>query len=207
MDDRNLDHLLDDAARTYRVPGEVPFDAIWNRVEEEAFQRPTAARFNQWKLVAGVMAASLLVGVFAGRWSVRESDDHPRTAQGRSGASTRPAEFQQATEEYLGQTVVMLASFAQNRSSDRPNQRLNEGLVTQAADLLSTTRLLIDSPVGSDPRMKKLLQDLELVFAQVARLQGARPRDELRLINNALEARDLVPRIRSAAADYAAGDH
>jgi t-SNARE complex subunit (syntaxin) len=55
--------------------------------------------------------------------------------------------------------------------------------------------------------MKDLLEDLELVLAQVARLQSQRPGEAITLINEALEERDVVPRIRSAVADLSGSDH
>ena len=46
MDDNRLDELLTDAVHTYRPPPEAPLDAIWSRVEAEAFARavPRSAR-------------------------------------------------------------------------------------------------------------------------------------------------------------------
>ena len=83
----------------------------------------------------------------------------------------------------------------------------DEKLTEQARQLLGTTRLLLDSPVGQEQRMKDLLEDLELVLAQVARLQPQRPGEALTMINEALEERDVVPRIRSAVADLSGSDH
>src|SRR5437868_4037942 len=73
----------------------------------------------------------------------------------------------------------------------------------------SRPRLLLDSPAALDPELKGLLDDLELVLAQIARLP-ARPRggrdasrSELELITRSLEQHDVVPRLRSAAAGLA----
>ena len=71
----------------------------------------------------------------------------------------------------------------------------------EGARLLTTTRLLLDSSVGGDPRLRNLLQDLELVLAQVSRLEPHHRQDEMQFIETALDANDLVPRLRSAAAD------
>ena len=67
----------------------------------------------------------------------------------------------------------------------------------------SVTGIRVASREEADIAMKKLLQDLELVLAQVARLPKSRQQDEMSLITNALEERDLVPRLRSAVADLA----
>jgi hypothetical protein len=75
--------------------------------------------------------------------------------------------YRQATTEYLGQTVALLASLPAAARDGQPDARF----VTQAGELLSTTRLLLDSPAAaSDPRLKNLLEDLELVLAQLSRL-------------------------------------
>ena len=66
-------------------------------------------------------------------------------------------------------------------------------------DVLTSTRLLLDSPAGDDPRLRALLDDLELVLVQVIQLSGAPlEADERALIDRALEERDLLPRIRTA---------
>jgi len=65
--------------------------------------------------------------------------------------------------------------------------------------VLSSTRLLLDSPAGDDAALRPLLNDLELVLVQIIRLSGA-PLDanDRALIDDALRARDLLPRIRTA---------
>ena len=68
-----------------------------------------------------------------------------------------------------------------------------------ARDVLSSTRLLLDSPAGRDPQMHTLFTDLELILAQIVQLSGtplqARERE---LIEDAMRDRELLPRIRSA---------
>ena len=53
--------------------------------------------------------------------------------------------------------------------------------------------------------MHDLLEDLELVLAQVVRLQNdSTSHTELDLIRRALEQRDVIPRLRTAVADISA---
>jgi hypothetical protein len=52
--------------------------------------------------------------------------------------------------------------------------------------------------------MRDLLEDLELVLAQVVRLRSNASRTELDIINRALEQRDVIPRLRTAVADISA---
>jgi hypothetical protein len=84
--------------------------------------------------------------------------------------------------------------------------RANEPYMGRAHDLLLTTRLLLDSPASADPRFRTLLEDLELVLAQVVRLQSAESSEELEIIRQALEQRDVLPRLRSAVANISADD-
>jgi hypothetical protein len=65
--------------------------------------------------------------------------------------------------------------------------------------VLSSTRLLIDSPAGRDPQMRTLFTDLELVLAQIVQLSGTPLQaSERELIDRAMRDRDLLPRLRSA---------
>jgi hypothetical protein len=208
MDDKQLDELLSDAVRTYRTPPEAPLDAIWSRVEAEAFAAKPETRSPGWRVFAGAIAATLVLGVLLGRATAEHGVSVPMTAAAirtpaRLASNSTGDAYQQQTEEFLGRTAVLLAALPTN---GRPGVN-DEQLSQQARQLLGTTRLLLDSPVGHEQRMKDLLEDLELVLAQVARLQPQRPGEALTLINEALEERDVVPRIRSAVADLSMGDH
>jgi hypothetical protein len=206
MDDKRLDQLLEDAARTYRVPPEPPFDSMWARVEREAFNRPARRLVPGWRIFAAGVAASLLIGVVAGRMTVRATGDAPFPLSPRSVALTpvtNNAPYQRATEEFLGRTALLLAALPADGKGAAARQQLSG----QASQLLTTTRLLLDSPVGTDARMKQLLEDLELVLAQVSRLPAQRNTTDLTLIAQTLEERDLVPRIRSAVVDLTGNDY
>ncbi|MFI5233656.1 MAG: hypothetical protein ACHQSE_14205 [Gemmatimonadales bacterium] len=206
MDDNKLDELLADAVRSYRPPPAAPLDAIWDRVEAEAFAPRISRRSPGWMTFGGAIAATLLFGVLIGRaTATRGTVAAPSEASAPAHlASTAPANpYQRTTQEFLGRTAALLVALP---SKERPGA--NDGkLAGQAQQLLGTTRLLLDSPVGRDQRMKDLLEDLELVLAQVARLQPQRPGESITLINEALEERDVVPRIRSAVADLSGSDH
>jgi hypothetical protein len=210
MDDNKLDELLTDAAHSYRPPPEAPLDAIWARVEAEAFAPHAARRSPRWVAFGGAMAATLLFGVLIGRATAARGVSAPLASASAPAAtpahlaSNTPADpYQRTTQEFLGRTAVLLAALP---SKDRPGTN-DTRLAGQAQQLLGTTRLLLDSPVGHEQRMKDLLEDLELVLAQVARLQPQRPGESLTLINEALEERDVVPRIRSAVADLSGSEH
>ena len=205
MDDKQLDRLLDDAAQRWRVPIDPPLDAIWSGVASEAFQRPSRSSPG-WGAVGIAAAAALIVGGLGGRYSALHAPLPVTTAARVASLPVSPASAtdpnQRAMSELLGRTAVLLAALpAYNAAPD-----VDPGITTEGARLLTITRLLLDSPAGSDVRLHNLLQDLELVLAQVARLEPRHHRDEMQFIQTALDEHDIVPRVRSAAADLSLQD-
>jgi len=220
MKEDELDERTREALRGYRVPPSPPLDAMWERIEERHFGAPVVSLTDHarsrprrrwafgapsWSIVIAGIAAALILGVAVGRMSrgiVPVIADNGR--EGQYDYWTANAEpYRQATTEYLGQTVALLTALPAASRDGQPDARF----VTQARDLLTTTRLLLDSPAAeSDPRLKNLLEDLELVLAQLSRLPSEHGGPELNLITQALEQRDVVPRVRAAAASISSDD-
>jgi hypothetical protein len=192
----------------------MPLDAMWKSIEGQAFLTARRrSRYAQWMRIA----AALLVGVGLGRLSFSfghrdEASVVTRTAvtpvpAGRAAVApdTAPLSIDPTTSRYLGQAAALLIALPAEANVGRPDQ----SFIKRANDLLLTTRLLLDSQSGSDPAMRNLLEDLELVLVQVVRLEKERTpsrRTELELIQQALDQRDVIPRLRSAANEYAADD-
>jgi hypothetical protein len=208
MTDERLNELLADAAKTYRVPPEPDLEGIWREVEREAFSEPARRRLSWWRtpswpVLAMAAAASLALGVGLGRVSSPRVAGAPVIAASPAAPSAElPAGYDRTATELLGKTVILLAALPAERGRDASVR-----FSSQASEMLSTTRLLLDSPAASDPRFKELLQDLELVLAQIARLHGGRGPEEIELIKDAVEERDVVPRIHSAVARLSLGDN
>jgi hypothetical protein len=203
MNDDQLNRLLDDAARNWRVPVDPPLDDIWRSVEDEAF-RPVMRRSRPgWSIVGVAAAVALVIGAFGGSYVTRRGIVPPVTnpVTGLNGVrvAMTPANDpnQRAMSELIGSTAVLLASLP----ADSGAKKLDPQISVEGARLLTTTRMLLDSPLGSDSRLRNLLQDLELVLAQVARLEPRHRNSEMQFIQTALDEHDLVPRLRSAAAD------
>ena len=238
-----MDGLLDEAKQSYRVPPEAPFDAMWERIEREAFDPPRALaplhgdvvvldgarrdaprdapRRRSWIAPLVGVAATLVVGFGLGRFSAPAGggalvDRSPGLAAGAvtppspgtvpvSPASDVAEPLQRATYEYLARAVTLLDSLP--RSAQGAPLRSDARFVADASQLLGTTRLLLDSPAASDPRMRDLLEDLELVLAQVSRLRTAPRADELTFIAEAMDERAVVPRLRTVTASYTASGY
>lgn len=223
MTEDEMDERTREALRGYRVPPAPPLDQMWDAIEERHFGAPVvsladrenvrgrAARARRrwrfgapsWGVLVAGMAAALILGVGVGRMSRGIAPVPP--PEGRYDYWSANAEpYRDATTEYLGQTVALLTALPAAARDGQPDARF----VMQAGDLLSTTRLLLDSPAAaSDPRLKALLEDLELVLAQLARLPSEHGKTELNLIKEALVQRDVVPRLRSAVVSISSDDN
>ena len=224
MSDDEMDERTREALRGYRVPPEPRLDAMWEAIEARHFgapvvsissRTPTAERSDRagrrrrlaaptWGIVLAAIAASLLIGVGVGRMSRGVAPAIPDGREGTYDYWTANAEpYRQATTEYLGQTAALLTALPAAARDGQPDARF----VNQATDLLSTTRLLLDSPAAaSDARLKSLLEDLELVLAQLSRLPAESGGAQIDLITEALERRDVVPRLRSAVVSISSDD-
>jgi hypothetical protein len=221
MTDDELDERTREALRGYRVPPDAPLDAMWDAIEERHFGAPVVSLVDRAKsrgrttrrwdfgvasfgvLVAG-MAAALVIGIGIGRMSGGRLSIAPTyPGEGTYSWNDNAEPYRQATTEYLGQTVALLTALPAAARDGQPDARF----VTQAGELLTTTRLLLDSPAAaSDPRLKSLLEDLELVLAQLSRLPSEHGGRELDLIAEALVQRDVVPRVRAAVVSISSDD-
>jgi len=118
------------------------------------------------------------------------------TAQ--QNAARRAAEaalpYRLAASEHLAMTEALLVSLR----ADMKAGRRDTTVAAWATNLLGTTRMLLDSPASKDVQMKKLLEDLELVLAQIARLPAASgDSTDLELIDRAVKQRQVLTRLRA----------
>ena len=213
LDDR-FDDQLRESAKEYNVPPETPREVMWAAIRAERAggqadrrtdgrineykrpsDRPTArpsVRFLRWP--AGI-AALLVIGIGLGRMSAPRTEPTPAPV-----AATAPAPlltgvaYQVVTAEHLGQAEAFLTLF---RTSVRRGG--NEQLASATArQLLASNRLLLDSPAGSDNRTRLLLQDVELILAQIAQLSPRPSSPDLDLITDDLKDSGVMSRLRTA---------
>jgi hypothetical protein len=105
-----------------------------------------------------------------------------------------PNAYQVATIQHLADAEALLTSF---RIESR-SQKMDASLSSWARDLLSSTRLLLDSPAAEDPRRVRLLQDLELVLAQIVQLSPTAEARERELIEGTIRDGHVMTRLRTA---------
>jgi hypothetical protein len=211
-DDEPLGPELREAARAYHEPGPVPREDLWTRIqmrretERRAVDAPgrrsigRPVRVLAWS--AGI-AAVLAIGVGIGRMSNRGPAvrgvtapvaSAPAPAAPAGGSPREDAAYRLAAAEHLGQAEAFLTLF---RASVREGRQ--EALASATArQLLATNRLLLDSPAGSNTRLRFLLQDLELVLAQIAQLAPERRGEDLKLITDGMEQDGMLVRLRAA---------
>lgn len=199
-DDR-FEQRLRDAAQDYHRPPTTPREELWRRIvaAREARRRRgvLAKRWVPW----GVgIAAVLVLGIAIGRWSVGGGTGARGTAlsvvpSAATGAGTSGAfAYRVVAAQYLTRAEALLTGFRAEAQSGR----LDAQLARQAHDLLSTTRLMLDSPAAQDQRLKGLLEDLEMVLAQIAQVTPGEEKEDMQLINQGLERRSVLLRLRTA---------
>jgi len=119
-----------------------------------------------------------------------------RVALGAPPSNSAPSSaYQLTTVRHLSEAEALLTSFRARSTAD---QQMDAQLGTWARDLLSNTRLLLDSPVANDPQRRPLLEDLELVLVQIVQLSpGSTPQDR-ELIEKTLQHDHVMTRLRTA---------
>jgi len=113
-----------------------------------------------------------------------------------NGFATAPVNttYQVATQRHLADAEALLTSF----SLGTRDERMDAQFAVWAKGLLSNTRLLLDSPAGDDPRRAKLLQDLELVLAQIVQLSPNAAAQDRELIQGSIQSENVMTRLRTA---------
>jgi hypothetical protein len=208
-----FDERLGKAASEYNEPPETPRDAMWARVlagraERHVTRMPKPVPIwrspRMW--VPAVAAAVLLIGIGIGRITVPDDNDQiagPGTdttvsetiAELKAGSRDATA-YQLAAIPILSQAELLLTQF---RTGETEAEN-GETFTRRAASLLSDTRLLLDSPAAEDPKMRRLLGDLELVLVQMVRMTAEDEQEEKELITDSMSNRSLLPRLRANAA-------
>ena len=221
--DPQFDAWVAKVAPTLNAPNAAPRQEMWDAIQAAQ----TTSRDAQAGLLPGVtplrrnlrlmsaIAAALLLGVAIDRLALRRVDD-ARVASAPSagervasapapGASTDPSRlYRMAAAQTLTQAEALLTAYRASAVPER-NPAAARQLGSWGREVLSSTRLLLDSPAGDDPQLRPLLDDLELVLVQIIQVSGAIEASDRALIDRALQDRNLLPRIRTAVPANVAG--
>jgi hypothetical protein len=108
--------------------------------------------------------------------------------------TTGSVPYQVATIRHLSNAEALLTAFR----SDSRDAKLDASLSIWARDLLSNTRLLLDSPAADDPTRAKLLGDLELVLAEIVQLAPNATAQDRGLVEGSIRNGNVMTRLRSA---------
>jgi len=194
------------AARELNPPPEPPREEIWARIQAERKGRRAGQPHDVLPLrssdrlsvrpsirptiwITGI-AALLAVGFGIGRLTIRPAAPVGPGATTTALKDRGKVAYSVATAEHLSRVETLLTSL--RTGQDRTQ------FSAQARDLLTSTRLLLDSPGGTDPKIRALLEDLELILVQVAQVDVGHGREDLDLITDGLEQRQVIPRLRTA---------
>ena len=219
-----LDESVLEIVAGYHRPPETPREEMWpgidavvgagrsevlfpSRFRREggrggAGRNPGIRRWAGWSVAA---AALLVLGIGIGRVTKQGPEafvsgdgggemlagsEHP----GDDGEELRPLALR-----HLSETESLLTLL----TADARAGRVEDGIADWAGRLLLQTRVLKDSSAGEDATLRPLLEDLEVILAQVARLPaegGADDRrgvEELSIIAEGLEKQDMLLRIQT----------
>ena len=196
MNEQEFEARLLALAREHNEPPPTPREAIWARIASQRAGAPrdgagkvipfpprrSGRRLLEW--VTGI-AALLLLGIGIGRLTIRSGAPSPPTAAAPGVPSVA---LRVATTEHLSRVETFLTGFKSEAG--------DTAFLNQARELLMSTGLLLDSPGVREPQTRALLQDLELILIQIVQLGTSRARTDRELIDDGLQARQVLPRLR-----------
>jgi len=197
MKDERFEEQLGELARELDPQPEVPRAEIWAGIAAARRLRQPVRRHPPVWVWGTSLAATLALGFGLGRfWP------NARGVPAGLPAGSPPAELVNGppplvppgTGDYLARTEALLASFPVDAGRGRAPE-----VAGWARQLLLDTRLMIDSPMGSDAPLVQLLQDLELLLAQIASLPAHNPQQEILLIEEGIRQNRVLARLRLAA--------
>jgi hypothetical protein len=216
---KNGQRPWEDRVKSYNRPGPTPREEMWAVIAEalessEALQQEptpetaprsstTHLRFPRraaW-LRPGLAAAAILVlGIGIGREFGPGATEAPEGGPVAEVAGVegrmRVPDFQTVAADYLEDTEAFMTLL---RADAREGQ-LNGDMGSWARALLLQTRFLMETERDPDPAVRRLLEDVELILVEVARVPAddeTRATEELKWIDEGMETQDLLPRLRA----------
>ena len=119
---------------------------------------------------------------------------HASPHDGGTRRDSRAMSYTVATSRHLENVEALLTSVAANAAEARTDSLM----AGWARELLSNTRLLLDSPAARDPMRARLLQDLEVILVQLVQRSPRGNAEERSSLERTLNRTQIIPRLRSA---------
>jgi hypothetical protein len=146
----------------------------------------------------------------AARGTSRDLADYGvrRHVPGAVGDGNDMSAYRLAVVEHMARTEVLLTSFRAQARTAEVEAQADAQFGVLARDLLRNTRLLLATRTNEDPALTRLLEDLELVLMQISQYTAEGRRGDLDAINQSLDRRNVLPKLRStipAGASASAG--
>jgi hypothetical protein len=172
----------------YRLPPPTPREEIWAAIQPALAARRRPRRL--WLAAVTGMAATFLIGLLVGGGALTG----PPAGAAEGGAAFALVDAE--TGRHLARVEMLLRALRTEAASGV----VPTGMATTARVLLAENRFLADLPPEDQlPEITRLLADIELVLAQIAVLEGGADREELRLIEEGIEIREVLPRLHHFA--------
>jgi hypothetical protein len=200
---------IKEAVKQYNDPPATPREKMWQQIQARRQQEKVVRgnfQVNRTSRLLLAAAAVLLAGFLLGRlWENNTSLPQPDTTDTPIVATSDPTPTPTPTPRVLSTAQRLHATNHFNRSSvllaqfaeAGPEEPLDPELNQWARNLLSNTRLLLDSPMAQDPQYRKLLRDLEFTLAQIVQAStAAEEPEERQWIAGQVNDQSLVERLR-----------
>ena len=202
-DDEKFDDFLRQAARDYNPPVTPRADALWAAIEPEVARAIAPKRWSIRPftiLVGSAIAATLVLGVALGRWTSPDTTSAPPVAAALPDSSANGYE-RAVTMQHFAEAEVFLTSVRSELKAGIADADRAE----RSRDLLVRTRVLLGESGHRSPEVARLLEDLELLLAEIAALPSAGSSLDQTLLDESMRDGNVIPRIRATLPHRAAG--
>jgi hypothetical protein len=193
--------FVQQAARNYNdADANIPRDEMWAAItlaRRNAAQAKATRRRYLW--AAAGMAATLVLGVAIGRYAgTTESPEASQLVVVAPSIEGGVTAYDIATLAHLSRAEALLVSYTTPTTAAPRGVQVDSALSQWAHTLLSNTRLLLDSPVATDERRRRILEDLERVLVQMVQVSPAETDADIRAhVERSLERTRIMSRLRS----------
>lgn len=185
IDESELDRQLNEVSGRDRLRAQKQLPVLWNNLKQH--RRTSRSKQLFWPALAA--AAALTLGIGIGRWTATTQvvvDQVATIAVDPAQSGWAPTYVDLRGRAHGLLTEVM----SEAGSPDADWQPL-------AAELLWATRLLIDSPMGSSSEDLQLLNQLELVLAELLGIDSDAAPVELELLRESIVNNALLTTLQS----------